>query len=79
MRFYWEIVSSHYFQASPISLFQALHGFQGYAGGLDTLTGQTGSHTFVTAYMGAKVCFTNNEYGEYFLLLVSPGSGWMVF
>ena len=54
--FYWEIISSHYFQASSISLFQALHGFQGYAGGLDTLTGQTGSHTFVTAYMGAKVC-----------------------
>ena len=38
-------------------MLQALQGFQGYAGGLDTLTGQTGSHTVVASYMGAKVCF----------------------
>ena len=40
-----------------IQLLQALQGFQGYAGGLDTLTGQSGSHTVVASYMSAKVCF----------------------
>ena len=36
-------------------LLKALKGFQGFAGGPDTVTGQTGSHTIVTSYMGAKV------------------------
>ena len=36
-------------------LLKALQDFQGSAGGPDTVTGQTGSHTVVTSYMGAKV------------------------